>query len=235
MVSVLAYVLQTPDLRVVRVEAPSEARPGETVFIKVEVANYGADGYGWLEAYIDGNPLYRHSFGWFASGTSSTVVLSFIMGGSDTTVTINVGSDTNITDIEKVVVKVAGVPAPPVPPPTAEVVTLIIIAHEGGTTNPAPGVYQLYKGSTVTITAIPNDGYRFLYWLIDGIVSFSNPVTMTLATNKMVEAYFAPLPTPPKAPAGVPTISLDQVMSVVATFSPAIAVSTVVLLQKFKV
>jgi len=114
----VAYVFQTPDLRIVGVEAPSNARPGETVFIKVAVANYGADGYGWLDSYINGNPLYRHYFGWFTSGSSATVILSFVMGDVDAVIDVYVGADSNVTDSRRIVVKAAVAIPPPTPPPT---------------------------------------------------------------------------------------------------------------------
>jgi hypothetical protein len=113
----VAYVFQAPDLRIVGVEAPPAARPGETVFIKVVVANYGADGYGWFDSYVNGNPLYSHNFGWFASGTSATVTPSFIMGDVDAVIDIYVGAGGNVTDKTRIVVKATTMPPPPPPTP----------------------------------------------------------------------------------------------------------------------
>jgi len=85
-------------------------------------------------------------------------------------------------------------PTPPPPTPTPTKVTLTIVAHEGGTTSPAPGTYEYDKGSTVSIVAVPSTGYVFDHWVIDGEINHSNPITLTLDTNKRVEAYFASAP-----------------------------------------
>jgi hypothetical protein len=115
------YVLGAPDLRVARVEAPQYARPGETVFVKAEVVNQGADGYGWFDAYLDGQHVYRHMFGWFPSGSSATVVVSFVLGSRDATLDMYVGADTTVTHGVRVVVRSTEVLPPPTPAPAPEV------------------------------------------------------------------------------------------------------------------
>jgi hypothetical protein len=172
----VALIPQIPDLRIVGVDAPTYARPGETVFIKVTVANYGADGYGWLDSYINGKPLYRYQT-WFISGTSVTIVTSFVMEDVDAVIDVYVGADGHVTDSRRVVVKVVKVAPPPTPPPEAP-----------PPTPPLP------------------------------------PVVPT------------PPPAAPAPPvAAPPAISLDKVVSMIGSLAPAIAVSTVVLLQKLKV
>jgi len=97
-------------------------------------------------------------------------------------------------------------PTPPVPPPAVKV-KLTIIAHEGGSTSPAPGTYEYDAGSAVSITAIPSTGYVFDHWLVNGAVRAENPVAITLSTDTVVEAYFAvaPTPAPPTPPMPPPT------------------------------
>ena len=49
-----------------------------------------------------------------------------------------------------------------------------------GTTIPAPGIYKYAVGDTVSLTAVPNDGYSFLYWIETvsaGDLSLSDTVT----------------------------------------------------------
>jgi hypothetical protein len=174
----VAFVPQVPDLKIVEVEAPPYARPGETVFIKVVVANYGADGYGWLDSYINGKPLYRHYFDWFVSGTSATVTPSFVMGDVDAVIDVYVGSDSHVTDSSRIVVKAVVAIPPPTPPPTPP-------------TPPPP-----------TIPPPPTP---------------PPPVA----------------PTPPAA--APPTTTIDKVASMVGSFAPVIAVSSILLLQALKI
>ncbi|MEM2999779.1 MAG: hypothetical protein QXX34_04565 [Candidatus Bathyarchaeia archaeon] len=58
---------------------------------------------------------------------------------------------------------------PPFPPsPSADQATVIVSATEGGTTNPLPGTHYYWNNTVIRLTAIPNEGYRFLYWAISG-------------------------------------------------------------------
>jgi hypothetical protein len=111
------YALGAPDLRISKVDAPQYARPGETVFVRAEVVNQGADGYGWFDAYLDGQHVYRHMFGWFPSGSSATVVVSFAMGDRDATLDMYVGANTTVTHGVRVVVRSTEVLPPPTPAP----------------------------------------------------------------------------------------------------------------------
>lgn len=117
---------------------------------------------------------------------------------------------------------------PPPPPPAPAKVTLTIVAHEGGTTNPAPGTYQYDAGSTVTITAIPNTGYVFNHWLVNGAKRTENPLTLTLDTDKMVEAYFAqappPPPTPPTPPSAPTPRPLDYILGTLIATTPLLVI-----------
>jgi subtilisin family serine protease len=66
--------------------------------------------------------------------------------------------------------------------------TLTITATEGGTTNPTTHVYS--AGSTVSVTATPNTGYRFSHWELDGNVVGYSPVTILMNANRTLKAYF---------------------------------------------
>ncbi|MCW3994742.1 MAG: hypothetical protein NWE98_01170 [Candidatus Bathyarchaeota archaeon] len=57
---------------------------------------------------------------------------------------------------------------PPSPPATEEVANVVIAASVGGTTTPNPGAYVYAYGATITLQATPNQGFRFLYWIIKG-------------------------------------------------------------------
>ncbi len=54
-----------------------------------------------------------------------------------------------------------------------------------GTTNPAPGTYTYYDGDEITITAIPNEGYRIVDWTL----------TVTMYGQTYTEPLGEPLPT----------------------------------------
>ena len=91
--SYLWWVYATPpSIRVYSMEAPDEAVPGELVFVKVYVTNQGGDGYGFMVVYVNGVPELIHDFGYFASGTYTTVVLSFYMPEVDVVVDLVLGT-----------------------------------------------------------------------------------------------------------------------------------------------
>jgi hypothetical protein len=50
----------------------------------------------------------------------------------------------------------------------SDVATVIVMPTNGGTTDPAAGMYTYSNGTTITIKAIPDSGYTFSYWLISG-------------------------------------------------------------------
>lgn len=83
----------------------------------------------------------------------------------------------------------------------AETHTLIISVSEGGTTNPAPGTYTYQTPTDVSVTAIPNVGYRFDHWIYDNNnIGSQNPVTVHVGSSHTLKAVFAP--TPPSSPVG---------------------------------
>lgn len=67
--------------------------------------------------------------------------------------------------------------------------TLTIMSSSGGSTDPAPGEHVYVQGTEVTITALPDDHYRFSHW--SGDVSGSdNPITVTMGADLSVTANF---------------------------------------------
>jgi uncharacterized repeat protein (TIGR02543 family) len=89
-------------------------------------------------------------------------------------------------------------PTPPTPPATY---TLTISATDGGTTEPSPSSYTYPAGTTVTVKAIPNSGYTFNHWELDGAnVGPTNPITITMDSNHNLHAVFSAAPTPPPTP-----------------------------------
>ena len=77
---------------------------------------------------------------------------------------------------------------------------LTIKTTEGGTTDPEPGTYTYVEGTTVTVTAIPDTGYRFSYWELTTIsplrgrqlaIRTENPISLTMNSDMLLTAYFS--------------------------------------------
>ncbi|MEM4713144.1 MAG: right-handed parallel beta-helix repeat-containing protein [Candidatus Bathyarchaeia archaeon] len=71
-----------------------------------------------------------------------------------------------------------------------QVFQLTVTSTSGGTTNPSPGTYSYAAGMELNVTAIPNPGYSFAYWLLDGQKRTENPITIIMDANYTLEAYF---------------------------------------------
>jgi hypothetical protein len=63
-----------------------------------------------------------------------------------------------------------------------------------GTTNPAPGKYTYLEGSSITVQALPNTGYNFLNWTLDGETRTENPTTVKMDKDYTLTANFQPAP-----------------------------------------
>ncbi len=143
----------------------------------------------------------------YSSGTSVTftavsdtgyefsywLVNSIINTNNPMTQTIT--SDTTVAPIFK------SVTPPPPPPPTSFTVT--ILSSPNGTTLPTAGTYNYTAGSSVTFNANPNAGYRFDYWLANGVTNTTNPTSIPIASNIFIEPVFSLLqssPLPPPLP-----------------------------------
>jgi hypothetical protein len=73
--------------------------------------------------------------------------------------------------------------------PTSLILT--INATAGGTTNPPPGNYTYGYMANVTVTAIPDPGYIFDYWMTSfGMMGSQNPNTIMMVQNVSLEAVF---------------------------------------------
>jgi len=60
--------------------------------------------------------------------------------------------------------------APTTPTSTNEANDTIVVVLDalGGSINPDPGTYRYLDGSTISLTATPNNGYDFVYWVAVG-------------------------------------------------------------------
>jgi hypothetical protein len=68
---------------------------------------------------------------------------------------------------------------------------LYISTGEGGTTDPPPGVYTKKLNEQVTITAVPDEGYTYGTWTVDGVDYGHVPsITVTMDANHTVICTF---------------------------------------------
>lgn len=62
---------------------------------------------------------------------------------------------------------------------------------DGGSVTPGSGVHKMVIGETVSLSAIPKPGYRFLYWLGDVSSTGTSDTSIQIDSPKMVVAVFA--------------------------------------------
>ncbi|GAH90054.1 unnamed protein product [marine sediment metagenome] len=78
------------------------------------------------------------------------------------------------------------------PPPPPETRTLTIKSMDGGTTYPLPDSYSYEKDSPHEVTAIPDNGYVFDHWELDGKVSKKLSYNVTMDKDYTLRAFFVP-------------------------------------------
>jgi len=61
--------------------------------------------------------------------------------------------------------------------------SLLIESASGGTTRPSPGTYHYAAGSKPSVIAVPDSGYGFSYWSLDG-KAYSNSTTISVTMDK---------------------------------------------------
>jgi hypothetical protein len=55
---------------------------------------------------------------------------------------------------------------------------VVVKESPGGTTDPGAGTYTFTEGSSITLTATPDDGYEFQYWTASGAGSGGHPTVI---------------------------------------------------------
>ena len=128
-------------------------------------------------------PLFSVPDNGFQSFVTSTNPLTFV-SGSDYTIIFQAIFEPTTT------------------PPSTTVPILIVLAANGGTSNPGPGTYSYAEDTIVPLTATPSSGFEFQYWVVSGgphgdttnLIIMDNP----LDTHSVVgEAYtYQPVFTP---------------------------------------
>ena len=88
---------------------------------------------------------------------------------------------------------VAPVVQTPQPEPEATQYTLTVTAGEGGTVSTEGGTYD--EGTTITVTAIPDDGYEFVRWEgsdeteIELVISINSNITLNAIYRELVSQF----------------------------------------------
>ena len=100
----------------------------------------------------------------------------------------------------------------PTTTPTVTQYTLTVTAGSGGSVSTAGGTYN--DGTSISITATPNEGYGFIGW--NGSDSTSSTISVTLAANTTIEALFGQLPqlTLPDTPSKMFTKGVGDTLSI---------------------
>jgi uncharacterized delta-60 repeat protein len=76
---------------------------------------------------------------------------------------------------------------------------LTIMTTTGGSTQPNPGIYHIYKGTTQELTALPDTNHEFSHWSgnIPSNDKNDNPVTLNMNRDRAITAHFIPSISPP--------------------------------------
>lgn len=69
-------------------------------------------------------------------------------------------------------------------------INLFVEPPEGGNVAVEPYMESYPEGTEVTLTALPNEGYAFSRWVVDGAENPASQITITMDSNKTVHAYF---------------------------------------------
>ena len=74
------------------------------------------------------------------------------------------------------------------PPPRTY--SLTIATNTEGTTDPSSGEYNYTTYSTVQVTAIPNVGFAFNYWLLDGVTIQGSSINIIMDKNRTLSSFY---------------------------------------------
>lgn len=64
----------------------------------------------------------------------------------------------------------------------------------GGSTTPPAGTYVYGEGTEVTIQAIPDSGWSFDHWLVDGVILWESQIVVVMDSNHTVVPVFTQIP-----------------------------------------
>jgi hypothetical protein len=95
---------------------------------------------------------------------------------------------------------------------------LSVSSGVGGSTSPVPGSYSELSGSNIQVMAIPDLGYAFSYWLLDGNnVGNADPIVVSMDGDHSLQAVFASTLVSPSASASASTVDQGQSSTLAVT------------------
>jgi len=163
-----------------------------------------------LEVFIDGTDAANLAWANATGGTNngktkvlpplimatkggSTIFPMYRIGGIPSSVLISPEKKCmdapNVTYAENAIshLKAAGVPTKVLP---TYALTLSTGTTGGGTITKSPNLSVYDSGATVTLTAVPNTGYKFTSWS-GAVTGTTNPTTVKMTSAKSVSALFS--------------------------------------------
>ena len=101
------------------------------------------------------------------------------------------GSNSSISVIVDMNISLVAVFVEDVQNQTDEFLSLTILTQGSGTTNPEPGAYEDIQGTEVYVEAVPEEGWIFQNWDLDGTnAGTSSSYSFTLNANSVLTAVF---------------------------------------------
>jgi hypothetical protein len=92
-------------------------------------------------------------------------------------------------------------------PPTSNNAVVIVLSATGGTTDPSPGTYTYTPDETIKLTATPDSGFEFLYWIATGAEPGHDAVLLDSSLDINCQAGYTYTYQPVFAPTGSTTTS----------------------------
>lgn len=154
----------------------------------------------WIRASDQSTLGTGTTYTFTASTSGITVIYAQVTDSSSATANSN-----------NAIITVNSAPPPP-PPPTGDTSTLLIQSTSGGTINPSAGTYTYNLTDTTTLTATPNSGYKFEYWLFsDGTTQTATTIQLLMSNSYSVTAVFSEETSPPPPPT-TPQVTTAQLV-----------------------
>lgn len=175
--------------------------------VSFDIVDYGSDG-GQLYKYVSTDGATFIQVGDGSAGQGVHYSFAVATGGSSTFFRLQAGTAADWYDgvhVDNIKVDFTVSPSPP--PPTTYTLTITTLLR--GTTNLSSGTHS--PGTIVSVSATPNSGYYFRYWMLDGVnVGNANPIGVTMDTNHTLNAVFMTSPGGPWPSVGGIEVPVDK-------------------------